>query len=278
MYSYYDENRGSLKLCVNLEKFWECFTYCQVEQFDLLRQKILDKLAEYVSVEEAENLYYPNAFSIVANLSAKQNEIERAISKKDFLNIIFEKKTVLITKWMLAAMDTKKVLKNKKEHLLSSFAVNTEIRAFIFSGEFIARNSNEIVPFIQSYISKYFRKPRLHKPPIFIFDNECEDIMQSVILGLYKYQKTVNTGMVGNTFVSESFINNSDCSPNFVCKITLLKNVDTDLLERCMVNNLYVIGNMPHTLESQNYNVENIDVEGMNILKYLVDIDKVLEV
>ncbi len=278
LYSYYDENRGSLKLCVNLEKFWECFTYCQAEQFDLLRQKILDKLAEYVSVEEAENLYYPNAFSIVANLSAKQNEIERTISKKDFLNIIFEKKTVLITKWMLAAMDTKKVLKNKKEHLLSSFAVNTEIRAFIFSGEFIAKNSNEIVPFIQSYISKYFRKPRLHKPPIFIFDNECEDIMQSVILGLYKYQKTVNTGMVGNTFVSESFINNSDCSPNFVCKITLLKNVDTDLLERCMVNNLYVIGNMPHTLESQNYNVENIDVEGMNILKYLVDIDKVLEV
>jgi len=162
--------------------------------------------------------------------------------------------------------------------LSSSFATNTEIRAFVFSDEFIARNSNDMVPFVQSYIAKYFRKPRLHKQPIFIFGNECEDIMQNVILGLHKYQKAVNSGMVGNMFVSESFVNNSDCSPNFVCKVALLRNVDVDLLEKCTVNKLYVIGNMTHILDSQNYNVEYIDVESINILKYLVDIDKVLEV
>lgn len=278
LFAYYEVNRSSLNFCVDIEKFWTCFTYCQAEQFDCLRNEILDKLSEYVSCEEAENLYYPNAFSMVANLSAKTTAIERTISKKDFLNNLSEKKSVLITKWMLAAMDKRKVLKNKKAYLSSSFATNTEIRAFVFSDEFIARNSNDMVPFVQSYIAKYFRKPRLHKQPIFIFGNECEDIMQNVILGLHKYQKTVNSGMVGNMFVSESFVNNSDCSPNFVCKVALLRNVDVDLLEKCTVNKLYVIGNMTHILDSQNYNVEYIDVESINILKYLVDIDKVLEV
>ncbi len=275
---YYEKNRSLLKFCIDIDKFWTCFTYCEAMQFDILRDQIIRKLSEYVSCEEAENLYYPNAFSVVATLSAKTKVTERTISKKQFLNILSEKKSVLITKWMLAAMDKKKVLKNKKTFLSSSFATNTEIRAFVFSDEFIARNSNQIVPFIQSYIEKYFRKPKLHKQPIFIFGDECEDIMQNVILGLHKYQKTVNSGMVGNMFVSESFVNNSDCAPSFVCKVTLLRNVDVNLLEKCMVNKLYIIGNITKKFESQNYNVECIDVDSINILKYLVGIDKVLEV
>lgn len=278
LYAYYEANRSSLNFCVDLEKFWACFTYRQAEQFETLRDKIVNKLTECVAREEAENLYYPNAFSMVANLSAKPTPMERTISKKDFWSNLSEKKSVLITKWMLTAMDQKKVLKDKKAHLASSFAANTEIRAFIFSDEFVARNGNHIVSFVQAYIGKYFRKPRLHKQPIFIFDNNCGVIMQNVILGLHKYQKAVNTGMVGNTFVPESFVNNSDCSPDFVCKVTMLKNVDVNLLESCMVNNLYVIGNITHALNGQNYNVENIDVEDINVLKYLVDLDKILEV
>lgn len=276
--SYYSKNRSSLKLCVDLEKFWEKFTYCKAEQFDELKRKIWVNLAEYASSEEVENLYYPNAFSIVANLSSKSNEGERTITKSELLNILFSKKSILITKWMLVATDTKKMLKNKKEYLSTFFASNTEIRAFIFSDKFITKNREKMVSFIQSYISKYFRKPKLHKPPIFIFDNGCEGVMQEVILGLFKYQKTVNDGMVGNTFLSESFINNSGCAPNFTCKITMLRNISIDLLEKCLVNNLYVIGNIEQPLNSQNYNVENIDIEDMNILKYLIGIDKTLEV
>lgn len=276
--AYYKVHRTTLKFCVDLEKFWKCFTYRKAEQFDALKGAILDKLTEYVGSEEAESLYYPNAFSIVANISAKSTSEERTITKKEFLNLISEKKSVLITKWMLMAMDKKKVLKNKREHLSSSFASNTDIRAFLFSDEFIAKNRAELIPFIQSYIEKYFRKPRLHKQPIFIFGNDSGDVMQSVIIGLHKYQKSVNCGMVGSAFLAESFINNFDCSPDFVCKVALLMNIDVDLLEKCNVNQLYIVGNAMNALESVNYSVEVIDVEEINILRYLVGLDKVMEV
>lgn len=276
--AYYEANRKTLKLCIDIDNFWKQFTYRKAEKFDDLRAEIIDKLTEYVEREEAENLYYPNAFSLVSSISSKLDVKERTINKKKFINCLSSKKSVLITKWMLAAMDKQKILKNKRAHLSSLFAANTDIRAFVFSDEFIEKNNAAIIPFIQLYLEKYFRKPKLHRQPIFIFGNDSGDIMQRVILGLHKYQKAVNSGMVGNTFLAESFIKNSDCSPEFVCKIALLENVDANLLEQCNVNQLYIVGSTLFALESTSYIVEMIDIEEINVLKYLVGLDKVVEV
>lgn len=142
----------------------------------------------------------------------------------------------------------------------------------------LLKNNAAIIPFIQLYLEKYFRKPKLHRQPIFIFGNDSGDIMQRVILGLHKYQKAVNSGMVGNTFLAESFIKNTDCSPEFVCKIALLENIDPNLLEQCNVNQLYIVGSTLFALESMSYSVEMLDIEEINVLKYLVGLDKVVEV
>ena len=110
-------------------------------------------------------------------------------------------------------------------------------------------------------------------------ENKSEEKLQKIILALYKYQKYVNSGMVGNSFVGDNFINNLTCTNEISCKMTLLKNINVDLLEKCKVSQLYVIGNVLETenLKSYNYILENLDVDNVYLLKYLVGLEKTLE-
>ena len=263
---------------MDLDKFWQCFSYEKADKYEVLCDNIVNKLTEFVDEDTARNLYYPNAFSIISTLSANVKSSDRIISKKVLLDLLSEKKSVLINKWTLAVMDTKQILKNKKAHLSSSFSSNRDVRAFVFARKFVEKNKDFIIPFFHSYINKYFKKPKLQNPPIFIFDEGCEDTVQTAVLGLYKYQKYVNMGMVGIAFVEDSFVNNTACPDNTVCKMTTLQNINTSILERCNINQLYVIGKITKDLTSLNYSIEYLDVSDINELKYLISIDKTLEV
>lgn len=94
---------------------------------------------------------------------------------------------------------------------------------------------------------------------------------------MYKYQRPVNSGLVGNTFVADSFINSKSCSPDFVCRIALLKDITIDILEKCQVNQLYIIGGNESSLVSPNYLIEELDVPDISTLKYLVGLSRSLE-
>lgn len=274
---YYKLNRSSLRLCLDLNKFWNCFKYVQAEEFEELKEKVIEKLCEQTDRRTAEDLYYPNAFSMVANLSSKPETGDRTVDKQTFIEELKSKESVLITKWMLAGLDKKKILQAKKRHLSTSFSLNTAIRAFVFSERFHTANEEQIIPFIQEYIAKYYKKKTLQRPPLFIFENGS-DIIQKVILGLHKYQKAVNSGLVGNVFMPDSFVNNTDCSSEFVCKIASLENVTTKIFESCNVNQLYIIGDISAELSSLNYYTEQIETEELNVLRYLVNLERNLEV
>lgn len=275
--NYYSANRSSLKLCFKWSEFWDCFKYVAAEEFDILKESVIEKLCEQTERTTAEDLYYPNAFSMVANISAKPEVGERTVCKQSFVEKLKSKESLLITKWMLVGFEKKKILRSKKQHLANSFSLNTAIRAFVFSEHFHSANEEKIIPFIQEYIAKYFKKKTLQKPPVFIFENGS-DIIQKVILGLHKYQKPVNSGFVGNVFMKDSFVNNTDCSTEFVCKVASLENVNAEILECCNVDQLYIIGNVKTELSSLNYYTEQIDIEKINELRYLVNLDRNLEV
>ena len=92
----------------------------------------------------------------------------------------------------------------------------------------------------------------MQKPPIFIFGDNHFDLMQKTLISLYNYQKSVNTGLIGKSFVSDCFINNKNCPMDFVCKMTLLENISVDILEKCNVNQLYIINKISKWLDSIN--------------------------
>ena len=63
----------------------------------------------------------------------------------------------------------------------------------------------------------------------------------------------------------DSFVNNTDCSSEFVCKIASLENITTTIFESCNVNQLYIIGNVSTELSSSNYYTEQIEIEELNV-------------
>lgn len=275
---YYREHRDDLKLKVSIESFWNEFTYMPAEQFDALQNKIITLFEKIVDTDTAKNLYYPNSFSFVANLSAKSNVEDRVITKAKMLAYLSEQQSVLLNRWTLAGMDRSKILRDKKKYLSDYFASNPGVRAFIFSDKFLAANQDTIFPFIIEYLSKYFKKPQLQKQPIFVFGNHCSELQQSILLGLHQYQKPANYGTIGDCFIEESFINNTNCPSNFSCKVTSEKNITTRILERCQVSQLYIIGKTDEEYNSPHYFVETLDVENIDELRYLVGLSRKLEV
>ena len=75
----------------------------------------------------------------------------------------------------------------------------------------------------------------------------------------------------------DSFINDLNCSRDYVCKIAALNNMSTEILERCQVNQLYLIGQIQQSFESENYIIESLDIFSVNELRYLSGLSKVLE-
>lgn len=276
--NYYKANRTALTLRVNISEFWKVFLYVKAEQFDILKDKVIRKLEEITDHDTAISMYYPNAFSMVASLSAKSTEHERTLTKNQLVMFLTQQKSVLLNKWTLEALDKEQLIKTKKAYLMSAFSLNPDIRAFVFLDDFLDNVNENIIEFIQEYLNKYFKKPKLQKPPIFIFGNNHSGLMQKTLLALYKYQKSVNTGLIGSTFIADSFVNNKNCSADFVCKMALLEHISVDILEQCQVNQLYIVGMINEALDSVNYSVEKLDVPNINTLKYLVGLSKTLEV
>lgn len=263
---------------VNLSDFWRIFSYSKAKKFDDLHNETVEMLANISDKETAVSLFYPNAFSFIAMLSSKSSVRERTITKNGLISFLREQKTLLINKWTLHAYDREQLLRTKKLHLSSSFSSNADVRTFVFTDAFLERNADHVIAFIHEYLNKYFKKPRLQKPPIFVFGNQYSAIMQSALLELYKYQRPVNTGLVGNVFIVDSFINNTNCPSDFVCKMAMLQHITVDILEQCRVNQVYIVGKCDVPLQSVNYNIEELDITDINILRYLIALSKTLEV
>jgi hypothetical protein len=59
--------------------------------------------------------------------------------------------------------------------------------------------------------------------------------------------------------------------------MTLLDNTSTDLLEKCNVNQLFIVGNIDVSCISNNYFLEKLDIEDIKTLRYLVGLATTLE-
>lgn len=277
---YYKTNRTTLQLRVDINDFWNVFAYVKAEQFEVLKGRVIQKFEDLSDHETAISLYYPNAFSRIAFLSAKETEAERTITKSQLMDFLGTQKSVLLNKWTLKAIDKAELLKAKKQHLSSAFASNPDVRAFVFTDRFLDESQDGLVALINEYLAKYFKKPKLQKPPIFLFGDRHVTLMQSVLLELFKYQKSANTGLIGTTFVADSFVNNQNSSPDFVCKIAMLGNISASILEQCNVNQLYIVGSkteFPQDLTSADYTLEELNITDINALKYLVGLTRTME-
>ena len=277
IHEYFISDSTSRTYKIPLEDFFSCFTYRNAERHDRLKSnniKLLQDVANDGTI--ASSLYYPNAFTKVATMSSILDINKRKITKTELLAWLSSQHSLITNKWMFVIHDRKKVLKQHKTSLSSTFANNSDVRAFIFSSSFIKRNENSFISFFIEYTKKYYCKRSLQKPPIFIFDSDDARLIDDIVVGLFSYQIRVNNGRVGNQFMLDSFIENTNSSSDFSMKLTLLTNINEDILQRCGVNYLYHVGNQPEPMVSQLFRTETLGITNLAELKYLVKIDTTL--
>lgn len=277
IYEYFISDKNSRTYKIPIEDFFSCFTYRTAERHDRLKSsniKLLENIANDGTI--ASSLYYPNAFTKVATMSSIADISKRKITKAELLSWLLAQHSLIANKWMFAVSDRKKVLKQQKTSLSSTFANNSDVRAFIFSSSFIKNNESGFINYFIEYTKKYYCKKSLQKPPIFIFDSDDTRLIDDVTVGLFSYQLKINNGRVGNKFVPDSFIENTNSSSDFSMKLALLTSISEDILQRCGVNYLYHIGNQPEPLISQFFRTEPLGITSLAELKYLVKIDTTL--
>lgn len=277
LYQYYVEHRSTLKLKMELNGFWDVFHYEKAHKLDNLICLVKKELGELTDDSTVENLYYPNALTIVSTLSCKNDINERKLTKRKFVDELKNKKTILFNKWSIEICGRNNSLKKIKKTLARYFEINSDVRCFLFSKDYIYHNSDKLFVFVNQYLNKYFKKRKLQKPPIFIFDTDNDDTINEIQQQLYDYQKTVSNGIVGAKFCEKEFIECRNCS-NYSCRICNFKNIDVNLLKECKINYLFVIGYGEYDLKDSSYTFEKIEIGTINELQYITNLTNVLEV
>ena len=273
---YFINNKSSRTYKVSLDGFFEVFEYRKAEQHEVLKERIVEQLLVYYDVETVKNLYYPNAFVKIASMSSIKNAEHRKLTKLELLRWLSEQKILLANKWMFEIQDRKDVLKKNKTYLSEIFSGNPDVRAFVFSNVFLRDNENALVSFIIEYVNKYYCKKHLQKPPIIILDSDGDSLMNKTITSLFRYQVTVNNGLVGSGFDKDSFINNSNCASGFSLKITLYQNITVEMLQQCKLNYLLYIGEQHEPISDSCFRTEMLGISSIPELRYLVGLDKTL--
>jgi hypothetical protein len=270
---FFTSKSKELKYKVNLSDFFDCFEYHKAERYEDLVRKVKSELCKSKDAQTVESLYYPNAITRVVNLSSLSDPKARRIRKRDLWEWLEVQRALLLNYWILEINGRDKVLREKKEYLISMFSNNTDVRVFIFTEAFLARNKDKLVPFIKEYVQKYYKKRKLQSPPIFIFKSD-NTFVNRVVAELYKYHIYVNNGLVGGEFILGSFISNDNCSADFSAKVTITSVNLVEILQKCGTDYLFYIGNCADALIDPGFKTEILGISTIEELSYLVNLNR----
>ncbi len=263
---YIEKNKSVLKFKYDLKDFWNVFEYEEAVEYDKLKANIINELELLYGPEIAENLYFGNGISLIANYSTFSDAEKRIIDKKTFFELLNKQKSILFTRWAKYLYDYKVMVKNKKSSMRSKMNFNSSVRLIYFSKQFLNNNSNQILPFLISYIDKFNTKKSLNKPPIVIFE-ESDNLLNEIVYNLFGRGIYCNVGIVCNIFDSEMFITNKGVSADFKIKLTTNSNANNEIVNKMNIDQAYYVGNF----SSPVYDINNCEIEILD-LENIIDL------
>ena len=120
--------------------------------------------------DSIDHLFYPNSINEIARLSIRQDELSRAVRRKEFLKTLESIHKTQISKWTLGLRSRDEILKHKRKQLKNNLSKNSRNRCLVISQHTIQEFDDQIVLFIQAYINVYHFKANHDKPPTFYLD------------------------------------------------------------------------------------------------------------
>lgn len=269
--NYILNNRNNLEFKYKIEDFWDNFEYVQADKFEDLKNSVIEKMGCIFPKDEVEYLYYPNAISMIAEVSSNSDEKQRQIIKSNFFTELEKKKTFIYTKWACRAINRKSFLRLKQKELKDIMNINSYVRVIVFSDNFLKNiQDDDLMQFIVQYIDKFNKKPKLNKQPIFVFEEDCGwKRMKSVAKTLSQKNIYVKSSLVFDSFDERIFLNNEEDKD----KPASFINIDCfiDVMSKFRYDCLFSIGQQEKIKKC-----DSIDIKNIQELKYIFNISDCL--
>ena len=285
--SYYD-TATDLELQIDIEKFLksEKFKFVIGKSFDNLItdiKQLLETKSDFTKVD-IEELFYPNAIQKIADKSILHNPDERKINNTNFISDLKKSKKTAITRWTKEVSTYSSLLTKRRNQLKPNLQVNHRLRYFLFNESKIEDFESKIVQFISDYISKYHYKPKLHsKTPLFCIKTDNESLIPQIESRLHQKGVTFQNGLKGNDFFQGEFLReptiiSTKSWKEFQLRICNYNKDTTKAINSKKSDDLFIIGKDDfETIDTQDINIEFLEVSNLNELKYLLKLTDNLE-
>ena len=205
------------------------------EDYDILQDKVIEGLKSIFRCEkfEAEYYYYNNALRLVKEKATQNNEKNRIISKKDFLDKINNKK-MLFDKWYLQYKGVQEYCKDIKKQYFTQKNISPYERFFLIECDSVI-NDNELLSIIEKISSNWSKLSRREIKPFcpYIY---LEGISKERLLNLKKHLQEENIRIwdgydfLGADFKVDSIIRKTNFQNDVKLKIiNEIENLNTIL-------------------------------------------------
>lgn len=262
-----------LKADFNIKDFLQRFKFIIAPSFDTTVEDVKGKLLENgIESGDVDLLIYPNALTMIGDLSIQKEEEKRKITKAELIAKLVSIRTIEFSRWTAALKNFDKLIKEKRKQLKSNLDKNARVRHILLSQE-LENFAEEIVIFIQDFLQKFHFKPCHLNTPLFCFDCDAElfkDIRKRIIAKKHKF----NDGFLVDEFNKSYLFRDPVTNPSkklreFDLRITTLA-IAPDILEETVCDDLYLVAPKDnYQSEPVDVNVERLAVRNFKELRFI---------
>lgn len=281
----YQAITARLKNNIDLDKFLAQFSSLPGPAFDDLA-KSAHQLLESAGFDcdDVDVLAYPNAVSIIADLSIKHSAADRQITKTEFVEKLKSIRKTTVSRWTMALKSKKRILEERKKQLKSNLDQNTRLRHVLVNSTSFPDYATGIVLFINDFLDKYHFKPAHISTPVFCL-NTTESDLKDVHRRLVAKGVIATDGFEAGVFHEDRFFRDPLIKKERGGKIVrefslrLLRwEENGPLLSKHKCDDLYVVGELSlDSLDLSDINIEKLGADTLQEIKYLMGVSNVYE-
>ena len=253
--------------------------YCELEKEnkDML-------LKEGFTLEDIEEIIFPNAIHCIASLSILRDAKDRNITKQELVNELKTIKCTAISRWTKELSNYKQLLSIRRKQMAKTLNINHRKRCFIFNPNQIEDFEHGIVLFIKKFIDIYCCKIKLHDPVIFCILGYDKGKIAELVSRLYEKGIEAETGYRGSVFYLEAFLKEpekkfSENWMQFKIKICFDSAEYVDAINRNKQDDIFQIAEqLPNSFSTRDVEIEVLDINNFSQLEYLLKMKDEVEV
>jgi len=142
-----------------LASFLKRLSFTYTKKYDTHRDDVIKVIRDQMncSLDEAKSLFYPNAFTLVAELGTRPAKANRTIKKSEFLSQI-NSKQIVFHQWLMQEQEEGKYCKTMRRNYFTQSNVSPSARFFV-----IECDGSESIACLKALVSEISRKWSSHK-------------------------------------------------------------------------------------------------------------------